>query len=267
MNGNDFIIFKHGCGNDSVYTMEKNNIHKFSQESEEKMQKHCENHTFYHVEVEFIGDSSNIYEYKESEDELPNGSGPPISDSADSKAETEVHSENDEINPKMFKLKRATLLEWNFTKNGKEEIWYDKPQEITLKKGAQENQLTLKFFQFQRDDLKRKTTILRKVNPSDCNFMPIGNQNIFLHWGMFVENFDSSILKTLNETDDEVIIRRSHLYSEKIPEPARIGRDVSSENRTETIREKRVGFGSRLIHLIDFHDVPDSKSRALSLKV
>ena len=72
---------------------------------------------------------------------------------------------------------------------------------------------------------------------------------------MFVENFDSSILKTLNETDDEVIIRRSHLYSEKLPGPGRKGRDVS-----KTIHKKRVGFGSRLIHLIDFHDVPDSKS-------
>ena len=37
MDGNDFIIFKHGCGSDSEYTMEENNEMSFSDESETKM--------------------------------------------------------------------------------------------------------------------------------------------------------------------------------------------------------------------------------------
>ena len=42
MDGNDFIIFKHGCGNDSEYTMEENNRMSFSDESKTKMKKHCD---------------------------------------------------------------------------------------------------------------------------------------------------------------------------------------------------------------------------------
>ena len=213
MDGNDFIIFKHGCGDDSEYTMQENNRMSFSDDSKTKMKKHCEDHIFYHVEVEFIGDSSNTYAVLESQRGPSIGQGPQDPDLTDSKSETDLHPEDDEINPKIFKIKRATLLEWNLTDNGKEEIWFDKPQEIVLNKGADpSNQMMLKRLQFYRDDLKRKTTILRKVNPSDCNFKPIGNQNIFLHWGIFAENYNSSILKTLNVTDDEVIIRRSHLY-------------------------------------------------------
>ena len=252
MDGNDFIIFKHGCGSDSEYTMEENNEMSFSDESETKMKKHCEDHIFYHVEVEFIGNSSNTYEFEESEDGPLIFQGITGPDSTDSKPETDLHPEDDEINPKIFKIKRATLLEWDLTDNGKEEIWFDKPQEIIVNKGAdQSNMMMLKSIQFQRDDLKRKTTILRKVNPSDCNFKPIGNQNIFLHWGIFVENFNSSMLKTLNVTDDEVIIRRSHLYNEV---------DKNSFEESYPVGKKRIGFGHRLMHLIDFHDVPDSKS-------
>ena len=258
MYGNDFIIFKHGCGDDSEYTMAKNvdgtdDRYKFSEESKTKMKKHCENHIFYHVEVEPIGNYTNTYEYEESEDGSPTTVGLPGSESTDSKSDAELHPEDDEINPKLFKIKRATLLDVDFTANGKEEIWFDKPQEIILNKGGAAPRVMLKSLSFHRDDLKRKTTILRKVNPSDCNFMPIGNQNIFLHWGIFVENFNSSMLKTLNETDDEVFIRRSHLYSEKIEPNGGMVQDASEKSK------KRIGFGHRQIHLIDFHDVPDSK--------
>ena len=252
MDGNDFIIFKHGCGTDSEYTMKENNTFSlsFSDESKTKMKKHCEGHIFYHVEVEFIGKSSNAYEFKKSEDSPPIGADRPGPDATAPTPETDLHPEDDEINPKIFKIKRASLLEWDLTENGKEEIWFDKPQEIILKKGGvQPNHMMLKLIQFQRDDLKRKTTILRKVNPSDCNFKPIGNQNIFLHWGIFAESFDSSILKKLNATDDEVIIRRSHLYNE-------IDRNSFEETN---VGKARIGFGHRLMHLIDFHDVPDSK--------
>ena len=72
--------------------------------------------------------------------------------------------------------------------------------------------LKMMFGPPQREDLRRKTTILRKINPSDCNFMSLGNQNIFLHWGMFAENFPDENFTKLNGTEDEVIIRRSHLY-------------------------------------------------------
>ena len=91
--------------------------------------------------------------------------------------------------------------------------------------------------QFTRDDLKRKTTILRKINPSDCSFKPIGNQNLILHWGLFAENLPEQIFRT---DDPEIDIRRSHLYYEDI-----------SYNR------RRMGLGRKPFHLVDFHDVPD----------
>ena len=97
--------------------------------------------------------------------------------------------------------------------------------------------------QFTRADLKRKTTLLRKINPSDCSFKPLGNQNLILHWGLFAENFPEQILEEFekNKTDEAVInIRRSHLYHE----------DISYDQR-------RMGLGRKPFHLIHFHDVPD----------
>ena len=103
--------------------------------------------------------------------------------------------------------------------------------------------------------MKRKTSILRKINPSDCSYRTLGNQNLYLHWGMFAENFPEEILDRLNTTGskkeglktrggltEEVIIRRSHLYSE------------------ETMYDqKRIGLGSKPFHLVDFYDIPDGK--------
>ena len=96
---------------------------------------------------------------------------------------------------------------------------------------------------FQRDDLKRKTTILRKINPSDCSFKPLGNQNLFLHWGLFAENFpEEEVAKLGNKTEEAngINIRRSHLYNEEI-----------------MFDRKRMGLGRKPFHLVDFHDVPD----------
>jgi len=97
---------------------------------------------------------------------------------------------------------------------------------------------------FRREDLKRKTRIFRKINPSDCNFKQIGNQNLFLHWGIFAEDFPEEILKKLhsdNSAEATVDIRRSYLYKE----------DVFFD-------KGRIGLGYKPFHLVDFHDVPDS---------
>ena len=72
---------------------------------------------------------------------------------------------------------------------------------------------------FTRDDLKRKTTLQRKINPSDCNFKQIGNQNLFLNWGIFAETFPEEILKYLhsNNPDEAIInIQKSYLYKGRI---------------------------------------------------
>jgi len=102
--------------------------------------------------------------------------------------------------------------------------------------------------QFTRDDLKRKTTILRKINPSDCSFKPLGNQNLFLHWGLFAENFPGQILENFekNKTEPVINIRRSHLYHEDI-----------------LYDQKRMGLGRKPFHLVDFHDVPDGMFQLL----
>ena len=102
----------------------------------------------------------------------------------------------------------------------------------------------MKLVSFQREDLKRKTRIFRKINPSDCNYKQIGNQNLFLHWGIFTENFPEEILKYLNSDNSAeatVNIRRSYLYKEEI-----------------FFDTTRIGLGYKPFHLVDFHDVPDS---------
>ena len=231
LEGNDFIIFKHGCGNDSEYTMKpsySNFFHpktQFSEDSTDKMKEPCKNHIFYHVEVEFIGEQTNTFEYDEFN--VPK------------------HPDDDDENPKMFKIRRATLMKWDLTESRTEDIWFDKPPKIVLKSNDRtDDQMMLKGFNIVRDDLKRKTTILRKINPSDCNFMSLGNQNIYLHWAIFVENFPEEILNKLSGTDEEVFIRRSHLYKEK---------PYADHN------VRRIAFGHRPIHLIDYYDVPDSE--------
>ena len=110
----------------------------------------------------------------------------------------------------------------------------------------------------ENENLKRKTTISRKISPLDCDFKQIGNQNLFLHWGIFAESFPEEILENLHRhsictgrgtadseecNDSKVDIRRSYLYRER----------TSYFND-----EARMGLGYRPIHLVDFHDVPDS---------
>ena len=76
---------------------------------------------------------------------------------------------------------------------------------------------TQSAIKFQRDDLKRKTRIFRKINPSDCNFKQIGNQNLFLHWGIFAEDFPEEILKNLH-SDNSGDRRTTDHYSRPILE-------------------------------------------------
>ena len=110
----------------------------------------------------------------------------------------------------------------------------------------------------ENENLKRKTTISRKISPLDCDFKQIGNQNLFLHWGIFAESFPEEILENLHSrncihcrgtadskvyNDSKVDIRRSYLYREQT---------------SYYYDEARMGLGYRPIHLVDFHDVPDS---------
>ena len=113
------------------------------------------------------------------------------------------------------------------------------------------------------ENFKRKTTISRKLSPFDCNFKQIGNQNLFLHWGIFAKSFPEEILENMHNrrvcmsrgtadsevcNDSKVDIRRSYLYREQ----------TSYYNN-----ERRIGLGYRPIHLVDFHDVPDSMCKTL----
>ena len=100
MEGNDFILFKHGCGNDSTYigAYEAG----FSDEAKARFDKPCENPIFYHVEVEKPHET-----------------------------ETEEHPEHDS-NPIIFKIRNASLLDWDLSANGKEEIWFDKAPNTRL---------------------------------------------------------------------------------------------------------------------------------------
>ena len=55
MEGNDFILFKHACGNDSSYMVAPDDpFTELSDEGKERMKTPCENFKFYHVEVEYI---------------------------------------------------------------------------------------------------------------------------------------------------------------------------------------------------------------------
>ena len=116
MEGNDFILFKHGCGNDSTYEMNLCSPPRFTDEARARFQKPCGNTIFYHVEVEFLGNQSYIYNYEHLNDET----------------ETVDHPEDDS-NPIIFKIRNATLLDLGLTESSKEEIWFDKVTEITLK--------------------------------------------------------------------------------------------------------------------------------------
>ena len=85
MEGNDFIMFKHGCGDDSTYGKgwtgwtDPSNT-GFSDEAKAKMEKPCENFTFYHVEVEYVGDESYTYKYEASDEETQTDKPPPEGD-------------------------------------------------------------------------------------------------------------------------------------------------------------------------------------------
>ena len=68
---------------------------------------------------------------------------------------------------------------------------------------------------------------------------------MILNWGIFAENFPEEIVHDLHKTNaDEayVNIRKSHLYQEEI-----------------YYNTVQIGLGHKPFHLVDFHDVPDSK--------
>ena len=137
MEGNDFILFKHGCGNDSTYPIDHNptitDEYKITDEEKQRFQKPCKNKIFYHVEVEFLGNQSYIYNYEHPNDETETG-----------------HPEKDS-NPVIFKIRNATLLDLGLTESGKEEIWFDRAQEITLKSDRIKKEYQMRSVLYKQD--------------------------------------------------------------------------------------------------------------------
>ena len=87
MEGNDFIIFKHGCGEDSTFYANETRYNcktrnceytgwhdhdctetctetRLTEDAKTKFDKPCENFIFYHVEVEYVGYESFTYDYE-----------------------------------------------------------------------------------------------------------------------------------------------------------------------------------------------------------
>ena len=120
MEGNDFILFKHGCGNDSTY--HEPYEYGFTDEAKARFEKPCENTIFYHVEVEFIGNQSYIYNSLEH-----------------------LEHPKDDSDPVIFKIRNATLLDRSPTANGKEEIWFDRAPENTLKSDRNKKETMMEY--------------------------------------------------------------------------------------------------------------------------
>ena len=158
-----------------------------------------------------------------------------------------------------------------FIPGSKKAIWFDKPSAVTFetyKNDVEDPSKTVWSPWYSvastDEDLKRKTTISRIISPFDCNFKQISNQNLFLHWGIFAESFHLGNIISADEIlrwkirsvctsrgtadteichDAKVDIRRSYLYREQM---------------SYLDDEARMGLGYRPIHLVNFHDVPDS---------
>ena len=72
---------------------------------------------------------------------------------------TEDHLENDS-NPIIFKIRNATLSQSSDRNDSsKEEIWFEKPSENPYESDSNEDEGEIRG----RENLKRKTTILRKI--------------------------------------------------------------------------------------------------------
>ena len=113
MKGNDFIMFKHGCGNDSMYVDSPLDLY-INWDAERRFDKPCTNITFHHVEVEYVGNKSFIYNFE------------------------------DDSNPIIFQIRKATLKDWDVTTSGKEEIWFDRESKITLKSDRNKQASTMR---------------------------------------------------------------------------------------------------------------------------
>ena len=121
MEGNDFVLFKHGCGNDSSYENFEFR-REITPDGKERFDKPCENFTFYHVDLEHIGNQSTTYKYEQPDDD----------------ADILEHAEDDVTNPVIFKIRKATISDWFYTASGKEEIWYEQPPKVFLKSDRKE---------------------------------------------------------------------------------------------------------------------------------
>ena len=115
MEGNDFIIFKHGCGNDSTYGKgwtgwTDHSDTGFSDEAKAKMEKPCENFTFYHVEVEYVGDESYTYKYYASDEETQTDKPSPEDDPIIFKIRSLQSNISDESSKQEWKKKCSMIV-------------------------------------------------------------------------------------------------------------------------------------------------------------
>ena len=113
MEGNDFIMFKHGCGNDSMYE-DPDSQWDIDRQAKQRFDEPCSNLIFYHVEVEYVGKKSFLYKSE------------------------------DDSNPIIFKMRNATLLDWDLTSSGKEQIWFDRQPKVILKSDRNKKESTMR---------------------------------------------------------------------------------------------------------------------------
>ena len=57
--------------------------------------------------------------------------------------------------------------------------------------------------QQKRDDVIRKTDIMRKINPENCDYMRLGQQNVWFQWAFIKEGLNESVLNKTSFEDGE----------------------------------------------------------------
>ena len=65
----------------------------------------------------------------------------------------------------------------------------------------------------KRDDVIRKTEIARKINPENCDYMRLGQQNVWFQW-VFIKEGESVVNKnTLEDVDFTITLKASQITS------------------------------------------------------
>ena len=219
--GNDMVLLKHSCPSDTEYNemLVGLNKDKFNDTVLDMMDQACSNFTFVPVTVSGLGNPPG--------DLKPSKQRPvTLNDKA-----------TDTVTITRSKLKNIPHSQHL------EDIWYENPPVFRIDpRSQQENMLRMLpgMAPSKRPDVIRKTQLMRKINPENCDYVRLDSPTVYVQWAFLVEDLNINASQFGNAF------------------PADNLRMEADEFTLEVAKSAVLDFGVKPIHFIDHFDFDNS---------